>query len=114
MYQVTKLDQRYTGFPEFQYSIDCRLKSGFLPYHGSVRTYRLISSEEIATNYTRLVHWAWSSWGPSMEYKIHDELSEEFRNADWCFISEKFRILVRSLAQVEWCKLKWSEYEKNF
>jgi hypothetical protein len=49
-----------------------------------------------------------------MEYKIREELSDEFRNQDWCFISEKFRVLVRSTAQIEWFKLKWAYNEKDF
>jgi|694.fasta_scaffold32804_11 hypothetical protein len=113
MYQVTKLDQRYTGFPEFQYSLDCRHRFLSKP-HGQIKTYRIISTEEIATNFTRLVHWAWETWGPSMEYKIREDLSDEFRNQDWCFISEKFRVLVRSTAQIEWFKLKWAYNEKDF
>lgn len=116
MYKIQKLDSRYTGWPHFEFGIDCKfnqkIKLQQLYTNTLITRIKVPTIDQYSENYTKLVSWAWETWGSSIDYKIRENLVDELQNKDWCFISDKYRVLIKSTAQLEWFKLKWEDHGK--
>jgi len=104
--QFTKMDKRFTGYPEFKYMVEIRHKNYNFILH----------RKDKIESFNQLRDWCVETWGPSIERDDYLYLSgfdvakhNVKLNPAWCYHAQEhtYKIYLRDEEEMIWAKLKW-------